>query len=474
MSNEKYDFGMIGLGTMGRNLVYNICDHGFSVAGFDKDIKQVETLAKEAGDKKLKGTKSLEEFVQSLKEPRTIIILVPAGGIVDSVISELKPLLANHDLILDCGNSHYTDTNRRIEALMKENISFMGVGVSGGESGARYGPSIMPGGDKEAYGRVSAMLEAVAAKVNNEPCVAWLGNGSSGHYVKMVHNGIEYALMQLIAETYQLLKQGAGMSNKEIHEAFASWNAGRLQSFLIEITSNIFTKKDELTDNDLIDMILDTAHQKGTGAWTSKDAMTLGIPIPSIDAAVTMRNLSSRKTERVNAQQQLKGPSSANVGSKTELLSAFEQALYFAMITTYAQGMALLHQASKEYNYNLNLIDIARIWKGGCIIRASLLEDIRSAFERQQDLPNLMVDEVISAQLNKAQSGLRKSIQTAVELGIPVPTLMTSLSYYDGYRSGWLPANLLQAQRDYFGAHTYERNDGKGVFHTHWEQEKNG
>ncbi len=470
MNNTKFDYGMIGLGTMGRNLVYNMCDHGFSVAGFDKNSSQVKTLVQEAGERKVIGTQSPEEFVQSLKEPRTIILLVPAGAIVDAVINELKPLLRKDDLLIDGGNSHYTDTNRRIEELTKESIHFMGVGVSGGESGARYGPSIMPGGDKKVYERVAPMLEAVSAKVNNEPCVAWLGNGSAGHYVKMVHNGIEYALMQLITETYLLLKQAAGMNNDEIHKTFATWNTCRLQSFLIQITATIFTQKDDLTNHRLVDMILDAAHQKGTGAWTSEDALAIQVPVPGIDAAVTARNLSALKTERVTASQKLKGPASNIISDKNEFVATLETALYFSMITAYAQGMALLQQASKEYQYDLDFAEIAKIWRGGCIIRANFLDQIRSAYQEQPNLQNLMMNEAIAFELTESQSAIRKVIQIAVENGHPIPGLMASLAYYDGYRSEWLPANLLQAQRDYFGAHTYERTDREGVFHTHWAE----
>ncbi len=470
MNNTKFDYGMIGLGTMGRNLVYNMCDHGFSVAGFDKNKSQVQTFLQEAGSRKVSGASSPEEFVQSLKEPRIILLLVPAGAIVDAVINELKPLLGSDDLLLDCGNSHYTDTNRRMETLAKEKIHFMGVGVSGGESGARYGPSIMPGGDKKVYERVAAMLEAISAKVNKEPCVAWLGNGSAGHYVKMVHNGIEYALMQLISETYLLLKQAARMNNDEIHEVFATWNTGRLQSFLIQITASIFTQKDDLTNHRLIDLILDAAHQKGTGAWTSEDALAIQVPVPVIDAAVTARNLSALKSERIKASQQLEGPASNIISDKTEWIKDLESALYFSMVTAYAQGMALLQQASTEYKYELDFAQIAKIWRGGCIIRASFLEQIREAYQQQPDLQNLMMNQTVASQLNETQKAIRKVIQTAVEKGYPVPGLMASIAYYDGYRSEWLPANLIQAQRDYFGAHTYERTDRNGVFHTHWAE----
>ena len=470
MSEQKYDYGMIGLGTMGRNLVFNMADHGFSVSGFDQDTKQVDNLEKEKGDRKVHGTRSPQEFVASLKQPRVIMLLVPAGKIVDAVVAELKPLLSNEDLIMDCGNSHYTDTDIRTAALAKENIHFMGVGVSGGEQGARFGPSIMPGGNKAAYDRVAPMLEAVSAKVNGEPCVTYLGSGSAGHYVKMVHNGIEYGLMQLITETYELLKELGGLNNDELHEVYKTWNDGRLQSFLISITADIFKQKDDLTDNYLIDVILDSAGQKGTGAWTSEDAMALQIAIPVIDAAVTARNLSGLKDVRIAAEKVLKAPKPTAKIDKAELIALLEQAMYFSSIITYAQGMALLQKASKEYNYGLNLAEVAKIWRGGCIIRASLLAQITTGYTQQPDINNLILSEAIVPELDGSQAGIRKLIGVAAEAGIPIPGIMASLAYYDTYRHGWLPANLLQAQRDYFGAHTYKRNDREGVFHSHWNQ----
>ena len=470
MAEQKYDYGMIGLGTMGRNLVLNINDHKYSVAGFDKDNAQVEALKKDAWDRNIVATSNLHEFVKALKTPRVIILLVPAGKIVDEVIDELSPLLTENDLLMDCGNSHFTDTNKRIEKLAKSTIHFMGVGVSGGEEGARYGPSIMPGGTKAVYGRVAAMLASVSAKVEEQSCVTWLGPGSAGHYVKMVHNGIEYGLMQLISEAYHLLKIAGNMNNDELHTVFLKWNEGILRSFLIEITAAIFTQKDELTNNYLIDMILDSAHQKGTGGWTSEDAMKLQVPIPVIDIAVSMRDLSALKKEREAVQPKTEEPIIALNEDKSELLAWLEQALYFSFITTYAQGMALLNAASKTYEYNLKLDGIAKIWRGGCIIRASLLEDIYAAFSQQPNLANLMVDTKIADKLQHAQVSVRKIIKNSVEAGIPIPAIMGSLAYYECYHSRWLPANLLQAQRDNFGAHTYERNDREGTFHTHWNK----
>ncbi|HTH56755.1 MAG TPA: NADP-dependent phosphogluconate dehydrogenase [Cyclobacteriaceae bacterium] len=472
MENQKYDYGMIGLGTMGRNLVLNISDHGYTVSGFDKSNPQVEAFKKETNGRNLFATTDLDEFTKSLKSPRVIMMLVPAGKIVDEVIEELKPFLLEDDLLIDCGNSHFTDTNVRIGQLTQSAIHFMGIGISGGEHGARYGPSIMPGGSKNAYERVAPMLQAISAKINNEPCVMWLGPDSAGHYVKMVHNGIEYGLMQLISESYHLLKEVGEFTNDEMHSIFSKWNDGRLRSFLIEITASIFTQKDELTKSHLIDVILDSAHQKGTGGWTSANAMNLQVPIPVIDASVAMRNLSAYKKDRQKASQKLKGSDVKFQGEKNELVNWLEGSLYFSMITTYAQGMGLLGVASSEYNYDLKLESIAKIWRGGCIIRSSLLEDIQLAFTRSPSLPNLLLSDVFSQKLSLTQNGIRKIIQIGIETGTPLPALMGSLAYYDSYRSGWLPANLIQAQRDYFGAHTYERNDREGTFHTNWNQEK--
>jgi 6-phosphogluconate dehydrogenase len=472
MKEQKFDYGMIGLGTMGRNLVYNMSDHGYTVIGFDKNNSQVETLKKEAGNDKVSATSNLDEFLKALKTPKVIMMLVPAGKIVDEVINELKPFLSEDDLLMDCGNSHFTDTNKRNAQLEESAIHFMGVGISGGELGARHGPSIMPGGPKKVYERVAKMLEAVSAKVNKEPCVTWLGPGSAGHYVKMVHNGIEYGLMQLISEVYHLLKQCAGMNNDELHTVFLKWNEGELQSYLIEITADIFTQKDELTDSRIIDKILDSAKQNGTGTWTSEDAMSLQVPIPVIDIAVSMRDLSAYKKERQAVQKNMQGPETKFTGDKKELVKWVEQALYFSIITVYAQGMALLQSASEKYNYGLKLENIAAIWRGGCIIRALLLEEIRTAFSQQPDLSNLLLSDAFSKKLMQSQTGIRKAVQTAVESGVPVPAMMGALAYFDSYRSGWLPANLIQAQRDDFGAHTYERNDREGIFHTHWNQKK--
>jgi len=472
MKGIKYDYGMIGLGTMGRNLVLNMSDNGYTVAGFDKNTSQVDLLKKDAADRNIFSTSNLNEFLNTLKTPRVILLLVPAGKIVDEVIQELKPLLTEDDLLMDCGNSHFTDTNIRIEQLEKSTIHFMGVGISGGELGARHGPSIMPGGTQKVYERVSGMLEAISAKVNGKPCVKWLGPGSAGHYVKMVHNGIEYGIMQLISEAYHLLKDAGQMNNNELHDIFSKWNTGILQSFLIEITADIFAQKDDLTNNSLIDMILDSAKQNGTGSWTSEDAMKLQVSLSVIDIAVSMRNLSTIKTERMAARQKLKGPGYKFKNDTNELVVSLEKALYFSILTTYAQGMSLLHIASEEYTYDLNLENIAGIWRGGCIIRSSLLNDLCTAYLRQPDLPNILMDENLAMKLMQTQRDTRKIIQIGLETGIPLPGIMGSISYYDSYRCGWLPANLIQAQRDYFGAHTYERTDREGTFHTQWNHNR--
>jgi 6-phosphogluconate dehydrogenase len=471
MEKENFDIGLIGLGVMGRNFVLNIADNGYSVSGLDNNEDKVSALEKEGGQKDVSATTSPEEFISGLKKPRSVMMLVPAGKAVDSVIDELLPLLDEGDLIIDGGNSHFTDTNRHYQELEEKNIHFLGVGISGGEEGARRGPSIMPGGSQEAYSRVQPMFEAAAAHVQEEPCVTWLGPGSAGHYVKMVHNGIEYGLMQLIAECYDLMKRGLGCNNDQIHRVFHDWNEGELSSFLMEITADIFVQPDDKSTGRLIDAILDSAKQKGTGKWASQDAMNLHVPIPTIDMAVAMRDMSAYKEERERAAKKLSGPRMKLYINSESFIKKLRSAMYFSMIATYAQGMALLRSASDEYKYNLNYEDIARIWRGGCIIRADLLEDICSAYSENPKLDNLLVDPPLSAELMKRQFDLRAVIGEAAEAGIPAPPLMASLGYYDSYRSGRLPANLIQAQRDNFGSHTYERIDAEGTFHTKWTKE---
>jgi 6-phosphogluconate dehydrogenase len=425
-------------------------------------------LEEETEKRKIYGSTVLQDFIMKLQKPRAVMMLVPAGAPVDAVISELIPLLAPGDLIIDGGNSHFTDTNKRLKELAGKGIHFLGIGISGGESGARLGPSFMPGGDKNAYEYVRPILEASSAKANGENCVAYLGSGSAGHYVKMVHNGIEYALMQIISESYDLLKRGLELNNYQLGEVYSRWNKGLLQSFLIEITADIFQKKDDEPGSFLIDKILDEAKQKGTGKWTSQDAMDIQVPIPTIDAAVSMRDTSSYKSERDFASGILFGPDYKIEGGTEPFIKQIESSLYFSMITIFAQGMAMLKTASAEYKYNLKLNDVAKIWRGGCIIRASVLENICAAFEKKAELSNLLIDPSLSKEILNRQDDIRSIIKTAAECGIPVPGLSASLAYFDSYRSGWLPANLVQAQRDYFGAHTYERNDEKGIFHTQW------
>jgi 6-phosphogluconate dehydrogenase len=400
-----------------------------------------------------------------------VMMLVPAGHPVDAVIGDLLPHLARGDLIIDGGNSHFTETNRRGKNLADQGLQYLGVGISGGEHGARYGPSMMPGGPKEAYERVRPIFESVAAHVNGDPCVTYLGPGSAGHYVKMVHNGIEYGLMQLISETYDLLKRGLGLTNDDLHDVYAEWNKGKLTGYLMEITANIFLRVDDKTGNRLVDEIRDEARQKGTGMWASQDALELQVPVPTIDMAVAMRNMSALKAERVAASQVLKGPAPTPPEDRETFMEHLREALYAGMIITYAQGMAQLRAASEAYDYGLNLEGVARIWRGGCIIRAKLLEDMRAAYHAQAGLPNLLMDPHLREEILSRQEDLRHVVRYGAEVGIPTPALMTTLAYFDAYRSARLPANLIQAQRDYFGAHTYERVDSEGVFHTQWQQD---
>ncbi len=470
MKTQQYEIGMVGLGVMGRNLVLNMADKGFSAAGYDKDNAKVEALWKESDKRDIYGAEDVESFIALLKKPRAIMMLVPAGAPVDSVIRDLLPHLDKGDLIIDAGNSHFKDTDLRTSALAAKGIQFLGVGVSGGEEGARHGPSIMPGGTKEAYERVRLILEAASAKVNGEPCVTWLGPGSAGHYVKMVHNGIEYGIMQLISETYDLMKRGAGLNDDEIHEVFTLWNQGELNSYLVEITGQIFSKQDEKTGKRLIDEILDVAKQNGTGLWTSQSAMELKVPTPTIDLAVAMRDMSVLVNERERAEKFYPRPPRNLNGDRKIFLSSLGRALLAGMIMAYAQGFALLTVASKKYQYHLDLEAVARIWRGGCIIRAALLEDILAVFHTKHDLANLLLDPNLSGIVMDHQEDLRKACGLSVESGVPAPGLMVSLGYLDAYRSTWLPDNLIQAQRDYFGSHTYERIDAKGTFHTEWEQ----
>lgn len=467
----KNQFGLIGLAVMGQNLVLNAADHGFSVSVYNRTAaKTDEFRAGEAKEKTITPTYTLEEFVDSLERPRTIQIMVQAGGPVDAVINQLKPLLEEGDIIIDGGNSFFPDTERRARELEAAHLRFIGMGVSGGEEGARFGPSLMPGGAKEAYGFIEPLVTAIAAKApaDGAPCVAYIGPGGAGHYVKMVHNGIEYADMQLIAESYALLKAAINPSAQEFHQIFSDWNAGELSSFLIEITANIFKKMDTDTGQALVDLILDKAGQKGTGKWTSQNALDIGAAIPTITAAVDARIVSSIKDERGAASKVLSGPEVRYTGDRQRLIDSVRAALYVSKICSYAQGMALLKKASAEYGYGLDLAEIARIWRAGCIIRAELLDDITHAYRRNPALTNLLVDDEFKQRVLSRQPAWRFAVKTAIELGTPVPAMSASLAYFDAYRSECLPANLIQAQRDYFGAHTFERVDKSGVFHADW------
>jgi 6-phosphogluconate dehydrogenase len=466
----QYTFGMVGLGTMGRNLLLNMADNGFAVTGYDKSEQMLKIFEEEGAAHQLKGFSEIKDFVNSLQLPRTIILLVPAGAIVDSVILELEPLLSKGDIIIDSGNSHFTDTSRRALELNDKGIHFFGMGISGGEEGARFGPSMMPGGDKTAYAVVKKMLEAVSAKVNNDPCVTYIGPGASGHFVKMTHNGIEYAIMQLLAETYEILKNGLDYDNQQIQEVFESWNNGRLKSFLMEITKDVFLFKDLKRGNLLVDEIKDEAKSKGTGKWTSQVAMDLELPIPTIDAAVSARNLSKLKKLRVQLEEAF--GRSSRIKADKAFISDLEEAFYFAMASAYAQGMHLLWQASIQYEYALNLAEIAKIWRGGCIIRAEFLEDIYQAYKKQPDLQHLYADENIQTKLKNSLSGTRKVVSAALNAGIAIPAFAAALTYFDTLKTGRMPSNLTQAQRDFFGAHTFERIDSEGIFHADWNDKK--
>jgi 6-phosphogluconate dehydrogenase len=475
MSNtpDKYDFGMIGLGTMGRNLLLNMGDHGVKGAGFDTDASKGALLEQESKHNNLKGFSDVKLFVESLNRPRAIMMLVPAGKIVDNVIAELLPLLDKGDILIDGGNSHFTDTNRRVDELETKGFHFFGMGISGGEEGARKGPSMMPGGDKDAYNVMKPILESIAAKVDGAPCVTYIGPGASGHFVKMVHNGIEYGLMQLIAETYEILKKGLKLDNEAIGKVFTSWNEGRLQSFLLEITKDIFAYKAPGADHLLLDDIKDEAKAKGTGKWTSQVAMDLQAPIPAIDTAVAMRDLSKYKHIREQAADLYsKDDLSLNVDS-AEFLIALEQAFYFNMIISYAQGMHLLARASEEYKYDLKLDEIAKIWRGGCIIRSEFLNDIFNAYQKDPKLAHLLLDKQVHDLVAAAVPGARTVLSATIAKGIAAPAYAASLSYFDTFRSRRMPSNLTQAQRDYFGAHTYELIGKEGVFHTQWVAKSN-
>jgi 6-phosphogluconate dehydrogenase len=468
---DKKDIGIVGLGVMGRNLALNIERNGFSVVGFDLDeVKRSDAEGRFSG-KKMSVANSMGEFLDQLDSPHRVMMMVPAGKPVDAVINDLKPFLSKGDLLIDGGNSHFLDTDRRWQDVKKDGILYIGSGVSGGEEGALWGPSIMPGGDPEAWPLVKPILQAIAAKTDDGvPCCDWLGEGGAGHFVKMVHNGIEYGDMQMICEAYNLLETALGSSADEMHDVFSEWNEGELNSYLIEITANILAKKDEKTGKPMVDVILDTAGQKGTGKWTSVTALDLGIPAQTIAEAVFARTLSALKEERVAASEVLKGPDRRFSGDPQSFIEDLRQALYASKICSYAQGFQLMRAADLEWGWNLDFGSIALLWRAGCVVRAQFLDNIKEAFDNDPQIANLLLDEYFKGVIERTQPAWRRVVSTAVELGIPVPAFSSALGYYDSYRAERLPANLLQAQRDYFGAHTYERLDSpRGeFFHTNW------
>ena len=472
MADATCDIGLIGLAVMGQNLVLNMNDHGFKVCVFNRTTSKVdEFLAQEAKGTQVEGSWSIQELCSKLKRPRRVMIMVKAGSVVDSTIEQILPYLEPGDIVIDGGNSLYTDSERRTKELKAKGIHYIGTGVSGGEEGARFGPSIMPGGDPEAWPAVKPIFQAIAAKVEDgTPCCDWVGEGGAGHYVKMVHNGIEYGDMQLICEAYQLLRDGYGIQADEFAQIFTEWNKGELDSFLVEISSIIFAKKDD-DGQPLVDKILDTAGQKGTGKWTAISALDLGMPVTLIGESVFARCLSAIKDERVKASKVLDGPHGVKqAGDKAEFVENVRRALFCSKLISYAQGYMLLREAGKEMKWNLNMGGIALMWRGGCIIRSVFLGKIKEAYDKNPALENLLMDDWFAGVLNKYQASWRKALVAAIEAGVPTPCFSTALAFFDGYRSENLPANLLQAQRDFFGAHTYERVDKpRGeFFHTNW------
>jgi 6-phosphogluconate dehydrogenase len=470
-SHTTCDLGLIGLGVMGRNLALNFADHGYKVAVYNRTTEKTREFA--AGEGEAAGifpAMSLPELRDQLTPPRALLVMVSAGEPVDDVIAELVPLLSPGDLIIDGGNSYFADTDRRNAALAEAGFLSLGLGISGGELGARYGPSLMPGGDQQGYERIEPLLLAAAARVDGEPCVSYLGPGSAGHFVKMVHNGIEYALEQLIAEVYDLLRRGLGLNFDEMAEVFAGFNQGLVKSYLVEITSHILKRRDKDSGQPLVGLIQDVARQKGTGLWTVRAALDLGVPIPTIDVAVGLRHLSALKEEREAAAGVLPGPGPffPGPGDRHGFIGKLGNALFASMVTAFAQGLTLLRRASEVHQYGLDLAAVARLWRGGCIIRAALLEDFMTAYRARPDLPNLLLDPVVGGKVTARQGDWREVAKAAADWGLPVPALMASLAYLDAYRSRRLPANLIQAMRDCFGAHTYERVDSPGTFHTDW------
>jgi 6-phosphogluconate dehydrogenase len=466
---SKQHFGIVGLGVMGENLALNIESKGYSVVGFDLDGKKVDSFARRTQGKNAVAARSVAEFVAALESPRRILMMVPAGKPVDAVIAELKPHLHGGDLLIDGGNTLFTDTARRIKELEGTGIHYVGTGVSGGEEGALKGPAIMPGGSPEAWPLVKPVLQAIAAKAEDgAPCCNWIGPGGAGHFVKMVHNGIEYGDMQMICEAYWLMAQLLGMGAEEMSAVFAEWNRGELSSYLVAITADILAKKDPETGRPMVDVILDTAEQKGTGKWTSQIALDLGVSAPTIADAVFARTISAIKQERVRASKLLAGPSGTFTGDKTAFVEKIRKALFASKICSYAQGFQLMRSADKEHAWNLDYGTISSLWRAGCIIRAQFLGKIKAAYEREPQLANLLLDPYFSEVVVGYQEAWREVVAAAAVNGIPVPAFMSALAYFDGYRSANLPANLLQGQRDYFGAHTYQRVDKDGKFHTQW------
>ncbi|MGJ8525596.1 6-phosphogluconate dehydrogenase, decarboxylating [Halomonadaceae bacterium LMG 33818] len=468
---SKQEIGVIGMAVMGKNLALNIESRGYTVSIFNRSSDKTDEVMAEHPDKKLVPSYSIEEFVDSLEKPRRILLMVKAGEATDKTIESLKPHLDKGDILIDGGNTLYTDTIRRNKELSNAGLNFIGTGVSGGEEGALKGPSIMPGGQKEAYALVAPILEKIAAKApeDNEPCVTYIGPDGAGHYVKMVHNGIEYGDMQLIAEAYSILKSSLGLSNEELAEVFADWNKGELDSYLIDITSKIFTKKDDETDNYVVDVILDSAGQKGTGKWTSKSALDFGVPLPLITESVFARFISALKEQRVKASNVLSGPTPKPFeGDRKEFIEKVRRALYLSKIVSYAQGFAQYKSASEDYGWDLNYGEIAKIFRAGCIIRARFLQKITDAYQEDPQLDNLLLAPYFKGIADEYQAALRDVVSYAVQQGIPTPTFSSAIAYYDSYRSEKLPANLIQAQRDFFGAHTYKRLDKEGTFHTEW------
>ncbi|WP_438496076.1 NADP-dependent phosphogluconate dehydrogenase [Paenibacillus sp. IHBB 3054] len=465
----KQQIGVVGLAVMGKNLALNMESKGFSVALYNRSREKTDELLAEAAGKNFVGAYSIEEFVQSLELPRKIMIMVKAGKPTDDTIQQLVPHLSPGDILIDGGNAFFPDTQRRNKELQAQGFRFIGAGVSGGEEGALKGPAIMPGGQKDAYELVEPILTAISAKVDGDPCSTYIGEDGAGHYVKMVHNGIEYGDMQLIGEAYQLLKDVLGLDTDELHQIFSEWNRGELSSYLIEITADIFAKADPDTGKPMVDVILDSAGQKGTGKWTSQNALDLGVPLSIITESVFARFISAMKEERVAASKRLKGPEVKSYeGDAKAFIAAVRKALYASKIASYAQGFAQMRVASDEYNWNLNYGSIAMIFRGGCIIRAGFLQNIKDAYDRDPELKNLFLDEHFSSVVHNYQEAWRDVVAIAVKRGIPIPAFASGLAYYDSYRSERLPANLLQAQRDYFGAHTFERVDQPGSFHFQW------